>query len=130
MEKEIRLLQTKFFIPRISGNLIHRERLTQILASGKFSRVILVSAPAGFGKTSLLTDWIHESGEKPVWLTLDNNDNDPTRFMDYLINAFIYRKLPVLGKILSENRSQFHGNLQQQMESLLNSIFDSGEKVV
>lgn len=129
MEKEIRLLQTKFFIPRISGNLIHRKRLTQILASGKNSRIILVSAPAGFGKTSLLSDWIYETGEKPVWLTLDNNDSDPTRFMDYLVNAFIYRKLPVLGKLLSENRSQFHGNLPQQMESLLNCILDSGETI-
>jgi LuxR family maltose regulon positive regulatory protein len=60
MDKEARLLQTKFFTPRASGNLIHRARLTQIIEAGIDGKILLISAPAGFGKTSLMLDWIQE----------------------------------------------------------------------
>ncbi|MBZ0275887.1 MAG: LuxR C-terminal-related transcriptional regulator, partial [Anaerolineae bacterium] len=52
-------------------------------------RIVLISAPSGFGKTSLMADWIHRAGEHVAWLTLDERDNDPLRFLKYLVSAYL-----------------------------------------
>ena len=83
------LLQTKLFVPPARPNLVPRpqliERLNQGLVLGH--KLTLISAPAGFGKTTLVSGWV-SSNERPAsWLTLDEGDNDPTRFMAYLIAA-------------------------------------------
>lgn len=130
MDKEARLLQTKLFVPKVSENLIHRSHLTRIIEDGTTSRIVLISAPAGFGKTSLLADWIQEYRRQPAWLTLDIHDNDPTRFIGYLTRAFSSLPASVLSKLISDSQTLFTGNHQQQIEVLINCIFDSGEKTV
>jgi LuxR family transcriptional regulator, maltose regulon positive regulatory protein len=79
------LLATKFHVPITRSRLVARARLVQQLDAALEQRVALVSAPAGFGKTTLVSSWV-QSLEAPVaWLSLDEADNDPTRFLSYLV---------------------------------------------
>lgn len=83
------LLSTKLFTPAPRPNRVDRERLIRRLDDGlKNGRaLILVSAPAGFGKTTLVSDWLHQLEPTwPVaWVSLDEGDNDPVLFLRYLI---------------------------------------------
>ncbi|MEM7111263.1 MAG: LuxR C-terminal-related transcriptional regulator [Chloroflexota bacterium] len=81
------LLQTKLFIPAPRPNLVARAHL---LAQFDVQRKLtLVHAPAGFGKTTLTVDWLAQVGQGAnCWLSLDQNDNDPARFLGYLTAAF------------------------------------------
>ena len=83
------LLQIKLFIPPIRPNLVARpqlvEQLNQRLNLG--SKLTLLSAPAGFGKTSLVSNWLHDSDFRIAWLSLDKDDNDQARFIAYLVAA-------------------------------------------
>ncbi|MFN2229705.1 MAG: LuxR C-terminal-related transcriptional regulator [Anaerolineae bacterium] len=92
------LLKTKLYIPPVRPGLVSRPRLVERLDEGLRlgHKLTLISAPAGFGKTTLLSEWIHSSigSEKPghsapgvSWLSLDEGDNDPTRFWAYVIAA-------------------------------------------
>ncbi len=81
------LLTTKLFIPKLRSAIIHRNRLTNKLDSGLESKLTLVCAPAGFGKTTLLVDWI-SNGNRPVaWVSLDQTESDPICFIQYLTGA-------------------------------------------
>ncbi len=82
------LLTTKLYIPPPRTNVIHRERLIKCLNYSLNSALTLVSAPAGFGKTTLVSDWISNNKQSVAWLSLDEGDNDCTRFLTYLIAAF------------------------------------------
>jgi len=83
----IELLGTKLFIPRPRKNLVSRPRLVERLNSGLDRKLTLIAAPAGFGKTTLLSDWIPQSTRCVTWLSLDEGDNDPTKFWAYLITS-------------------------------------------
>jgi LuxR family maltose regulon positive regulatory protein len=83
------LLTTKLYVPPARPGLVPRPRLIERLDEGRQGRLILLSAPAGFGKTTLLVEWIHERRPEvpPLragWLSLDEADNDPARFLAYL----------------------------------------------
>jgi LuxR family maltose regulon positive regulatory protein len=81
------LLATKLFIPSARQTLVQRPRLMERLQAVLTCRLTLVSAPAGFGKTTLVSEWV-AGCERPVaWLSLDESDNDPTRFLAYLVAA-------------------------------------------
>jgi len=81
------LLTTKLYIPKISVDHIPRLRLYERLDEGLTRKLTLVSAPAGFGKSTLITGWLSESDRTAAWLSLDEGDNDPVRFWTYLIAA-------------------------------------------
>ena len=81
------LLATKLHLPRVRRRLIARPRLLARLDEAREARLLLVSAPAGFGKTTLLADWIHRHTLRVAWLALDAQDNDPFRFWRYLLAA-------------------------------------------
>jgi LuxR family maltose regulon positive regulatory protein len=81
------LLTTKLYAPRARPGLVPRPHLTERLEEGLTQRLTLVSAPAGFGKTTLVGEWLRR-GERPfAWLSLDESDDDPTRFLAYLVAA-------------------------------------------
>jgi LuxR family maltose regulon positive regulatory protein len=81
------LLQTKLYIPPPRRELVPRPRLIDRLNEGLHRKLILISAPAGFGKTTLLSEWV-VSGKRPVaWVSLDKGDNDPARFLAYIVAA-------------------------------------------
>jgi LuxR family transcriptional regulator, maltose regulon positive regulatory protein len=87
------LLGTKLYIPRSRRGLVPRPRLSERLDRGAASRLTLVSAPAGFGKTTLVTEWLAAGPAAPAderlaaWLSLDRADNDPASFWTYVIAA-------------------------------------------
>ena len=81
------LLGTKLYVREPRPNLVSRPRLRDLLSRGLDARLILLSAPAGFGKTSLLSQWLAECDVPAAWISLDAADNDPARFVSYLIAA-------------------------------------------
>ncbi len=87
------LLETKLFVPRPRRGLVSRPRLSERLSHVTASKLILVSAPAGFGKTTLLAEWLAARSAAPTderqvaWLSLDPRDNDPAVFWPYFVAA-------------------------------------------
>lgn len=81
------LLRTKFLAPRPRPDLLPRPRLLDWLESNTDKRLTLLSAPAGYGKTTLLADFINASHRPFAWYTLDAQDSDPTVFLTYLIES-------------------------------------------
>jgi LuxR family maltose regulon positive regulatory protein len=81
------LLATKLYRPLPRAHLVRRPQLIARLTQGAEGPLTLVSAPAGFGKTTLLAQWLAERGTPAAWLSLDAGENDPTRFLAYLIAA-------------------------------------------
>jgi len=81
------LLTTKLYIPPPRPDLVARPRLIARLDAGVHRKLTLVSAPAGFGKTTLVAGWICDSERSVAWLSLDGGDNDPAQLLTYLIAA-------------------------------------------
>src|SRR6266567_5665971 len=81
------LLATKLHRPLPRAQLVRRPQLAERLTQGVRGPLTLVSAPAGFGKTTLLAQWLAESGMPVAWLSLEPGDNEPVRFLSYLIAA-------------------------------------------
>jgi LuxR family maltose regulon positive regulatory protein len=81
----LQLLQTKLSIPAVREELVSRPRLLARLSAGLAGKLTLVSAPAGFGKTTLLASWSKNCRLPVAWLSLDEGDNEPVRFMAYLV---------------------------------------------
>ncbi len=81
------LVETKFYLPRVRRGLIARERLAEQLDRGAEARLTLVSAPAGFGKTTMLADWLAGAKTPVAWVSLEESDRQPASFWSYLIGA-------------------------------------------
>lgn len=81
------MLLTKLHIPSAGNNIVHRTELFANLNNGLSRKLILVSAPAGFGKTTILSDWIDQNKIPAAWFSLDNGDNDPVEFLSYIISG-------------------------------------------
>ena len=81
------ILATKLFIPPPRPDAVPRPHLMKRLDEGLHRKLTLISAPAGFGKTTLVSEWVAGSERPTAWLSLDEGDNDPTRFLAYLIAA-------------------------------------------
>jgi LuxR family maltose regulon positive regulatory protein len=86
-ERREPLLKTKLFIPPVRSKRVARSGLIIRLNGSLDKTLILVSAPAGFGKTTLLAEWVAQAGLPVAWLSLDAGDNDPNRFLGYVIAA-------------------------------------------
>ncbi len=81
------LLKTKLYIPSPPASRVVRSDLMAKLGQVSQNRLTLISAPAGFGKTSLLAEWIAETSLPVAWVSLDAEDNDPYRFLGYVVAA-------------------------------------------
>lgn len=81
------LLKTKLFVPPPRPNRVARPRLFEQLNSGLDKALILISAPAGYGKTTLAGSWLRSSNVASSWLSLDEDDNDPIRFLRHFVAA-------------------------------------------
>jgi LuxR family maltose regulon positive regulatory protein len=83
------ILATKLYVPPPRAKIVQRPRLIEHLDAGLTagSRLTLISAPAGFGKTTLVSEWISSCGRPVAWLSLDEGDNDLSRFLTYIIAA-------------------------------------------
>ena len=112
------LLLTKFYIPSVRPNQITRPRLDDLLNGGLEKTLILVSAPAGYGKSTLVSRWLKETGIPSAWLSLDAGDNDPARFLRYLLTAM----QPVAPGIGGNLPDMFQGAQPAQVENVINLL--------
>ncbi len=85
------VLITKLFPPPLKTDLVERQNLIDLLSAGQDRKITLISAPAGSGKSVLISAWLDQLSQLPdheaAWLSLDREDNDPARFLAYLIAA-------------------------------------------
>jgi len=126
------LLETKLHVPRGRRGLVARPRLSERLSRGAESTLTLVSAPAGFGKTTLLTEWLAGApaeGRSAAWLSLDRRDNDPALFWSYLVAALQAASAGVgAGALLLLQSSQTP--IEAVLATLLNDLSASSDDVV
>ncbi|MFQ5858766.1 MAG: hypothetical protein ACE5LU_24460, partial [Anaerolineae bacterium] len=94
------LIATKILRPRRRDDLLHRRRLVDIIHNHIDRKLIILSAPAGYGKTSLLIDYAHDTELPVCWYTLDERDSDPRVFLEYLV-ASVHRHYPDFGQRIS-----------------------------
>ena len=124
------LLRTKLYIPPPRSNVVPRLRLIERLNAGMDCRLTLISAPAGFGKTTLVSEWVAGCGLPVAWLSLDEGDNDPIRFLTYLVAALQTLALseakgmaPQMGAgVMAALQSQQPPSIESILTSLLNDI--------
>lgn len=87
LQTNLHILKTKLLIPELRAEIVHRTRLTERIEAGAHGPLTLISAPAGFGKTTLLVEWLRQTARPAVWLSLDPQENDTSRFFNYFTDA-------------------------------------------
>lgn len=126
-------LATTFVVPQLPQTLISRPRLLTNLDAIKTHRLVLLSASAGSGKTTLISSWVrseHAAGRQVAWLSLDSLDNDPTRFWTSVI-ASLRVCLPVLGSTaLQMLQGPQSASLSTVLTSLLNDLLTRGGEMI
>lgn len=126
----IPISKTKIVAPRRRPELLSRPRLLESVKGLLHNKLLLLSAPAGYGKTSLLIDLAHNVDMKVCWLSIDALDRNPQRFMAYLIAALAER-FPRVGKTSRNNLRQLN-SLEKDAESLLvtltNELYEGVEE--
>jgi len=124
------LLATKLYAPPPRDSVVRRPRLIEKMNAGLDGKLILVSAPAGFGKTTMVSEWITSCQCPVAWLALDEGDNDQTRFLRYVVAA-LQTIVPDIGKAVM-NALQFSGTEQTELilTALLNDIASMQEDFV
>src|SRR3712207_4139720 len=116
------ILATKLYIPPPQPKVVLRPRLIERLNEGLHRRLTLISAPAGFGKTTLLNEWLAGCERPAAGLSLDEGDNDPTRFLAYLVAA-LETIAPNIGEgVLSILQSPQPPPTESVLTALLNEI--------
>ena len=116
------LLASSLCPPPLQADLIPRARLLALLDAGLERRLTLLLAPAGSGKTTLLTQWLAGRKQEVAWLSLDNEQNDPQRFLAYLIGA-LQRVHPDIGRsILTSCQIEVQTALSESFVLLLNEL--------
>ncbi len=129
------LVLTKLRLPAGRPRIISRVHLLDLLAPEFGASLILVCAPAGYGKTTLLTEWaqsLMKNGTAVAWYALDQSDDDPIPFMSYLVTAFIQAlgPIPDLVQIAQLLRSSPEMDLQRILPIIINAITLSGRDCV
>ncbi|MGH3148877.1 MAG: AAA family ATPase, partial [Rubrobacter sp.] len=116
------ILATKLYVPPPQPRFVHRPRLIERLNEGLDHKLTLICAPAGFGKTTLLSEWVAALPRLAAWLSLDEGDNDSTRFLAYLVAA-LQTIAPNIGEgVLDALRSPQTPPTETILTALLNEI--------
>lgn len=118
----IPLLATKLYLPPLRPNVVLRPHLVERLDAGLHRKLTLISAPAGFGKTTLVSEWVTGCARPIAWLSLDAGDADPTRFLLYIVAA-LQTVAPMIGEgILRALQSPQPPPIDAILTALLNDI--------
>jgi LuxR family maltose regulon positive regulatory protein len=127
------ILTTKLYIPPTRPKLVPRPRLIEQLNEGLHRKLTLISAPAGYGKTTLVSEWVNKIQSSPPkesqiksrisWLSLDEGDNDPGRFLTYFIAA-LGRVEGIAASIGKEALGMLQSPQPQPTESVLTSLIN------
>ena len=116
------VLATKLFVPPLQPNIVHRPRLIERLNEGLHRQLTLVSAPAGFGKTTLVSEWLAGCGQRAAWLSLDEKDNDPAGFLAYFVAALRTISRNIGDGVLGALQSPGSLPVESILTTLLNEI--------
>ena len=119
------LLATKFYAPTSPGTLIRRPRLHALLNESLKSALTLVSAPAGFGKTTLLSTWTQSlptTQAQVAWLSLDEDENDPQLFWTYVLSALDQQQPERFTTLLKSLQSPVSPLLMSVLAALIESV--------
>jgi LuxR family maltose regulon positive regulatory protein len=116
------ILATKLYIPRPRPNVVSRPRLLERLNEGLHRKLTLISAPAGFGKTTLVSEWLAGCERPAAWLSLDEGENDPTRFLTYLVAALQTIAATIGEGVLGVLQSSQPPPTEAMLTALLNDI--------
>ena len=129
-----RLLETKFHTPLWRSDGVMRRRLLDQLETGlrEQRKLALISAPAGYGKTSLITSWLHSATEatRNIWLSLEKSDDDPRRFLSYWITAWNRAADFELENILGLLDTPQLPPIPNLLDEVINSLARLGEPAV
>jgi LuxR family maltose regulon positive regulatory protein len=116
------LLTIKLYVPPLRPTLVPRPRLTAAVSQALVRSLTLVSAPAGYGKTTLVSGWLRETDIASAWLSLDESDNDPSRFLQYFMTA-LQTVIPTMrGDRLGMLQAMQPAPFDALMSSLINEI--------
>ena len=129
------LLRTKLDVPPPHAHTLARERLLVSIANAPGARLVLVSAPAGFGKTTLLTTWCRTrllpAGTAVAWVSLDEGDNDPGRFLAYLVASIAQAVGPdILREVAPAASDPVRGGGEATLTQLVNALAAADRDVV
>jgi len=116
------ILATKLFIPPPRPNLVLRPRLIERLNESMHRKLTLISAAAGFGKTTLVSEWVAGCGRPIAWLSLDEGDNDPARFLAYFVAALQTIEPNIGAGMLGALKNPQLPPIELVMTTLLNEI--------
>ena len=130
------LLATKFFLPSSSHPLLPRPHLTSLLNEGLRRKLIFISAPAGFGKTTLVSAWVQSfsqhtpEAQHVAWVSLDESDNDPVQFWAYALTALDRQQpglcTPLLGYLHTQQAPT--PPLRYVLQALINALVSRTEQ--
>ena len=120
------LLTTKFLRPTTDSRAVKRERLSELLELQDPKRVNLVVAPAGFGKTTLVSQWCARVSSPTAWLSLDEHDDEPRRFWQYLIGAFEQAGLTGATELRKQLAHQTDETFTEAITGLINILAKDG----
>jgi LuxR family maltose regulon positive regulatory protein len=128
---ENQLLATKFYVPAVLGPLISRPYLTALLEGSLHCPFTLVSAPAGFGKTTLLTTWKQSlPASKPLvgWISLDEDDNDPRLFWTYVLTTLKMQQPERFAPLVMQLQSPQPPSFKYILTRLINLLAEGTEE--
>lgn len=127
---QVPIFATKLYIPPPRLQVVPRLRLDRQLNEGLLRKLTLISASAGFGKTTLVSEWIPGTGWPVAWLFLDNEDNNRIRFLCYLVAA-IQTVFPDFGNNLqAELLSPQPPPIESMLTNLLNEVIQINKSLL
>ena len=124
------ILTTKLYVPPARSELVSRPRLIDRLTEGLTRKLILISAPAGFGKTTLLSEWVGHNELPVAWVSLDESDNDPLRFLTYIVAALQTIDSEMVAGALSDVQSPQPLPAESMLTSLINEVAETAQDFV
>jgi LuxR family maltose regulon positive regulatory protein len=130
---ESQLLATKFYVPTSPGTLIRRSRLSALLDESLKYPLTLISAPAGFGKTTFLSTWTHSlpaTQAQVAWLSLNEEENDPQLFWTYVLSALDQQQPERFTPLFKALQSSVTPLLMSVLTALIENVEESAEHLV
>jgi LuxR family maltose regulon positive regulatory protein len=124
------LLSTKLYIPQVRLFVIPRLHLIRRLNESLDSKLTLVSAPAGFGKTTLIAEWAHGCDMLVAWVSLDERDNVKTRFLTYLTSAFQQHDPDIGAEVITVMQAAEDSQIEPLLTILINQIAQNKNEFV